>query len=121
MAFFAEMNRRQWPCVCGFYAITWYSNKLYNEWYESLTPEQKQILEDRKRKREEKNRRDIVRTFSFMLGVMGDLAMRSARRYDKYGGMYDAYGNLDEDFFKRLDESDVIDSDYEEIEEIINV
>ena len=54
MAFYAEMKRRRWYCVVGINMITWYSNKLYEDWYNSLTGEQKQRIEEARRRRAEK-------------------------------------------------------------------
>lgn len=54
MAWFAEMKRRKWYCICQRNLITWYSNKLYKEWLDSLTPEQKERLEEYRRRKEEK-------------------------------------------------------------------
>lgn len=55
MAWFAEMKRRKWYCICQRNLITWYSNKLYKEWLDSLTPEQKERLEEYRRKKKEKD------------------------------------------------------------------
>ena len=41
MVFYAEMKRRRWYRVIGINMITWYRRKLYDDWYNSLTEEQK--------------------------------------------------------------------------------
>lgn len=56
MAFFAELCRKQWYCVCGENWIRYYRKFRYDIWYESLTEEQKeqvQIAEIKKRKEDE--------------------------------------------------------------------
>lgn len=51
MAFYAELVRRKWYCVLGVNHIRRYNRLFYNEWYDSLTEEEKQQLAARKRQR----------------------------------------------------------------------
>lgn len=105
MAFYAELLRRQWYCVCQFNAISWYSKKLYDEWWESLTDEQRDLIEKR---REEKNRLETKRLMNSLLGmanIMSALYSKSCR-YDKYNGMYDDTGSLVKGFFDTVPSSD---------------
>lgn len=44
MSWYAECKRRHWYCILEWDAISWYSNYLYNQWYASLTKEQKEKL-----------------------------------------------------------------------------
>lgn len=58
MAFYAEMKRRNWYCVCGTNMINWYSNFLYDEWWNSLTEEQRERIIQRRKARREKAERE---------------------------------------------------------------
>lgn len=94
MAFYAEMKRRRWYCVVGVNMITWYSNKLYEDWYNSLTDEQKQRIEEARRRRAEKNKRELeasIQRLAIMSATM--LGLNYGRsNYDKYHGVYDEFG-----------------------------
>lgn len=58
MAWAAELKRRGWHCINGCDMIRWYNNKMYDEWYESLTDEEKSAFEERKAlAKERKSRR----------------------------------------------------------------
>ena len=59
MAFYAELIRRQWFCVNKRNAIYIYSKILYDEWYASLSEEDKRELEKRKRERELQRKREV--------------------------------------------------------------
>lgn len=79
MAFRAELIRRRWYCVCGFNAIRWYSNKLYEEWYASLTPEQIEKLkeeEERSRLESEKRLMNLFLGYSTVLSMLHSRYMR---------------------------------------------
>ena len=54
MAWHAELKRRKWYRIVGMNMIYLYRKKLRDEWYNSLTEEQKQRLEERKKKEAEK-------------------------------------------------------------------
>lgn len=41
MAWYAELKRRKWYCINGIDMIYIYRKKLYDDWYNSLTEEQK--------------------------------------------------------------------------------
>ena len=45
MAWYAELKRRRWYCIIGIDMIRLYKKKLYDDWYNSLTDEEKQRLE----------------------------------------------------------------------------
>lgn len=63
MAFGAELKRRKWFCINGVNMISEYSQKLYNDWHDSLTKEQLKILEKRKK---EKSREAMKSLYSMM-------------------------------------------------------
>ena len=54
MAWYAELVRKRWYCICGIDMIYEYKKKLYDDWYNSLTEEQKKRLEEIRRKKREK-------------------------------------------------------------------
>ena len=56
--------------------INWYSDKLYDDWYSSLTDEQKEYL---KKKREEKYKKDIF-NFASLMYYMANMS----GKYDMY-------------------------------------
>lgn len=69
MAWYAELKRRKWYCINGIDMIQIYSQKLYDDWYNSLTDEQKQRLEEYRKAKAEKRRHDAKMTLA-SLGVM---------------------------------------------------
>ena len=58
MAWYAELKRRKWNCINGIDMIQLYRKKSYDDWYNSLTDEQKQLLEEYRKAKAEKNRRE---------------------------------------------------------------
>ena len=46
MAWYAELKRRKWYCINSVDMIQLYKQKLYDDWYNALTDEQKQRLEE---------------------------------------------------------------------------
>ena len=46
MAWYAELRRRKWYCINGINMVNIYKHKLYDDWYNSLTNEQKQQLQE---------------------------------------------------------------------------
>lgn len=83
MAWYAELKRRKWFCINGVDMIQIYSQKLYDDWYNSLTDEQKQRLEERRKAREEKRKHDAEMAL-VELGMMFDTMNRltDGRMYD---------------------------------------
>ena len=59
MAFYAELKRRNWYCVCGANRIIEYKFVLYHEWYNSLTEKQKVKLEEKRKRQEEQKQREL--------------------------------------------------------------
>ena len=82
MAWYAELKRRQWYCINGGSATQWYRRKLYDDWYNSLTEEQKLRLEENKKKRAEQRDKELKQTMSQLLSMTAMMA-------GTYGGLYD--------------------------------
>lgn len=66
MAWYAELKRRKWYCINSLDMVYWYSKKLYDDWYNSLTDEQKQQLEEYRKAREKQSREEIQRLFGLL-------------------------------------------------------
>lgn len=101
MAWFAELKRRRWYCINQFDAIRWYSKYLYNEWYNSLTEEQKQRLEENRRRKREKTEREAqeaIRRLAIMAGIITGVSNKS-----KYHGVYNEDGTPNTEFLAGLD------------------
>ena len=92
MAWYAELKRRGWYCINGGNAIRWYKKKLYDDWYNSLTEEQKLQLEENKRKREERRWREAQEAVGRLLSMTTMMADVANRSNSKYGDLYDEYG-----------------------------
>ena len=69
MAWYAELKRRKWYCINGIDMIQLYRKKLYDDWYNSLTDEQKQRLEEYRKTKAEKRKRDAEMALA-RLGMM---------------------------------------------------
>lgn len=69
MAWYAELKRRKWYCINGVDMIQLYRKKRYDDWYNSLTDEQKQRLEEYRKEQEEKRKREAKMVFA-QLGMM---------------------------------------------------
>lgn len=54
MAWHAELIRKRWYCICGIDMIHEYKKKLYDDWYNSLTEEEKERLAEIKKQKQEK-------------------------------------------------------------------
>ena len=77
MAFYAEMKRRNWYCICGTNMISWYSNFLYDEWWNSLTEEQRErIIQRRKARREKADRecREVMQRLLVLSAAVSGIA-----------------------------------------------
>lgn len=80
MAWYAELKRRKWYCINGIDMIQLYRKKLYDDWYNSLTNEQKQRLEEYRKAKEEKNRREareVLQRLLMMTGMVAGLYSRN--------------------------------------------
>ena len=83
MAWYAELKRRKWDCINGVDMIRLYRKKLYDDWYNSLKKKQKQRLEEYRKEKAEKRKRDGEIALA-RLGIMFN-AMNKVT----HGGMYD--------------------------------
>lgn len=75
MAWYAELKRRKWYCINGVDMIQVYKKKLYDDWYNSLTYEQKQRLEEYRKEQQEKRKRDarmVLAQIDMMYKVMNE-------------------------------------------------
>lgn len=85
MAFYAEMRRRNWYCVNQRNLIIWYSDLLYDEWYNSLTDEQKQRLKEIKMDREAKREAELNNALMGLITLTNFFTGRlSSHCYDRY-------------------------------------
>ena len=100
MAFYAELKRRKWYCINQFNAIRWYSRYSYDEWYNSLTEEQKQILEENRRIREEKRHKEAQAALARLMYMTATIAGLRNRKYDKYHGLYNYDGTVNEQYLE---------------------
>lgn len=80
MAWFAELKRRKWYCINGIDMIHWYKHKLYDDWYNSLTEEQKQRLEEYRKAKEEKSRREAREALQSLLMMSAFVSSRLPMR-----------------------------------------
>lgn len=48
MAWYAELKRRRWYCIIEMDAIHEFKKKLYDDWWQSLTPEEHERVLDQK-------------------------------------------------------------------------
>lgn len=79
MAFHAELVRRQWFCVNKKTAIFIYSKIRYDEWYATLSEEDKRKLEKQKQERELQRRcevEDVVSELCIMKKIVSLLLER---------------------------------------------
>lgn len=67
MAWYAEMVRTRKPWLWYQSMIDWYSNKLYQEWYDSLSPEEIERLKEKKRRREEREKEELDRAMHHLM------------------------------------------------------
>ena len=94
MAWRAELKRKNWYCIKGFDMISWYHRFLYDEWYNSLTEEEKMKLEERRRKKKEQDEKEAHDAVMRLLTISAMMAGVNARNYNqrKYHGVYDENG-----------------------------
>lgn len=94
MAWKAELKRRKWYCIKGFDMVSWYSQYLYDEWYNSLTEEEKQRLEEYRRKKKEKEAEEARAAVMRLMSMSAMIAGLNSRKsnYEKYHGVYDEDG-----------------------------
>ena len=74
MAWRAELKRRRWYCIKGFNMVDWYSDFLYDEWWNSLTEKQQQRIIQRRKEREERESREAKNAIMNLLSIGTALA-----------------------------------------------
>lgn len=78
MAWAAELERRNWYCICGTFMPQIFSRQLYDEWYASLSEEAKQHLAKKVQKKREKEYRELQQG----LRNISTLATAASQYYD---------------------------------------
>ncbi len=71
MAWYAELKRLNWYCINGVNMIQFYKKKLYDDWYNSLTEEQKQQLEEYRKTKAEKKQKEAREALQRLFMVSG--------------------------------------------------
>lgn len=77
MAWYAELKRRQWYCIVGLNLRRIYKKKLYDDWWDSLTDEQKQHVEEnriRERELRDKELKECFARLGAMTAICGGLS-----------------------------------------------
>lgn len=72
MAWFAELKRRKWYCIKGTFMVQWFSKLLYDEWWDSLSDDQKAAVE-RRREEERLDNQIRVNTCIMELGILSSI------------------------------------------------
>lgn len=95
MAWYAEYRRRNnYNKLNELNMNKVYKQYLYDSWYNSLTDEDKQALEEAKRKKREESNKKLEDAFN-RLGRVFDIfdnCMGYRCNTDKYHGLYDSFG-----------------------------
>lgn len=84
MAWYAELKRRKWYCINRINMIQIYRKKLYNDWYNSLTDEQKQQLEEYEKEEAEKRKHDSEMAFARLGWLYSFMNKATHGRMDEY-------------------------------------
>ena len=77
MTWAAELKRRNWYCINSVDMPNVFKKYLYDQWYGSLSDEDKQYLEEQKKKRKEQEDRelqDTLRAFRMMTALYSSIA-----------------------------------------------
>lgn len=102
MAWYAELKRRKWYCINGMDAVATYKKQRYDEWYASLTDEEKELLA---RREQEERERSLKSLQNFIMGTAMIFSQLSRHAHPNYMGpfgkpMYDDNGFVNPDAFK---------------------
>ena len=89
MAWFAELKRRKWYCIQGINMIQVYRKYLYDTWYDSLTREQKQKLEEYRQRQRERDEGEFYYRLMQLATIAGVCTGLHQSTRDKYHGVYD--------------------------------
>lgn len=93
MAWNAELKRRKWYCINSIDMIQIYRKKLHDDWYNSLTEEQKQQLEEYRKAKAEKRKRDgkmALARLEMMYCILNEYTHGKAEMYSDF--LNDFYG-----------------------------
>lgn len=82
MAWAAELKRRNWYCICGTFMPQIFRKYLYDQWYESLSDEDKQYVAEQKERKKEQEDRELQNTLH-ALRMMTALCSSIAPKYWK--------------------------------------
>lgn len=74
MAWYAELRRRDWYCIMGMDMVYEYRRECYENWYASLTDDQRQELKERHERREAEKQEKFRRT---LFGLMSPFLILS--------------------------------------------
>ena len=80
MAWYSELVRKRWYCICGIDMIHEYKKKLYDDWYNSLTEEEKERLAEIKKQKQEKADQElkmIMSQLSAMKTLLSELLIEN--------------------------------------------
>lgn len=69
--------------------VNWYSNKLYDEWFEGLTDEQKERVLEYQRKKKEKREAEARQCLLFLEGMLTYLDDRTHGAVSMYRSLLD--------------------------------
>lgn len=86
MAWWAEVKRRHWYCINGVNRIEEYNNWLYQQWWNSLSEDQKKDIEEQNRKIQQQNEekmRALLKGFVKLHTMMQDHSFPGGVFYDK--------------------------------------
>lgn len=84
MAWYAELKRRKWWCINGINIINIYKQKLYDDWYNSLTDNEKQRLEEYRKDKKEKDRQDTEKALAKLCWLYSFMNRATGGRIDNY-------------------------------------
>lgn len=92
MAVYAELKRIGWYCINAGNPIKWYKKKLYDDWWNSLTEEEKEQVEHNRRVAKEKRQKEAEKSVQSLLNIMAMMAGVASSTNSKYGDLYDEFG-----------------------------
>lgn len=81
MAWYAELKRRRWYCIVEMDAIHAFKKKLYDDWWQSLTPEERERVLIQREKERQKNRDEAREAIKHMLIMEAALFDAYCRRH----------------------------------------
>lgn len=76
MAWYAELKRRKWFCIVEMDMITLYKQKLFDDWYDSLSEEEIAEILKRREERKQREREHIRKVYESFLKLSIELDRR---------------------------------------------